>query len=101
MVDLGTYEFIILNKGKITSEQFFINDNSEEINKSEEVGTSTKQLSVVLDAKYKKAYLNKMMKNQCQNLTEKQRNGLIILLQKFKECFDGTLGNRKSDTLDF
>ena len=41
------------------------------------------------------------MKNQCQHLTEKQRNGLIRLLQKFKECFDGRLGTRKSDTLEY
>ena len=45
---------------------------TEEINESEQVRTSTKQLHVILDAKYEKAYLNKVMKNQCQHLTETQ-----------------------------
>ena len=40
------------------------------------------------------------MKNQCQHLTEVQRNELIRLLQK-KKLFHETLDNWKTDPLDF
>ena len=40
------------------------------------------------------------MANQCQHLTEAQRNELIIQLQKIQELFDGTLGNWKAYLLD-
>ena len=69
MVDLGTYEVKQLNKGKITPEELFTNAYAEEINELEQVLTSTKKLRAILDAKYKKADLNKVMKNQFQNLT--------------------------------
>ena len=61
----------------------------------------TKQLHVILDAKYKKTDLHKVMENQCQHLTMTQRNELLKLLQKFEELFYGTLGTWKTDTLDF
>ena len=40
------------------------------------------------------------MENQCQHLTMTQRNEFLILLQKLKELFDGTLGTRKTYPLD-
>ena len=51
-----------------------MNSHTEEIHKLEQVRTSTKLLHVVLDAEYEKADLNKFMQNQCQHLTETQRN---------------------------
>ena len=74
MVGLGTYEFKILNMGKITPEESFTNAYAEEIHESEQVCTSAKQLREILDAKYKKASLNKVMKSQCLHLTETQCN---------------------------
>ena len=41
------------------------------------------------------------MKNQCQHLTETERNELLKLLQKSEELFDGQLGTQKTDTADF
>ena len=55
-VDLGTYEFKDLNRGKITPEESFINSYIEYIYELEQVRTTTKQLRVILDAKYEKAY---------------------------------------------
>ena len=52
MVDLGTYEFQYLNTGNIMPEQVFTNNYAEKIYESEQVRTSTKQLRVILDAKY-------------------------------------------------
>ena len=39
----------------------------------------------------RKVYLNKVMEDQCQYLTETQCNGLLELLQKIEELFDETL----------
>ena len=68
---------------------------------SEKGRTSTRLFRVILDAKYEKKGLNKVIKNQCQNLTETQRNELMKSLQKFKYIFDGTLVTRKTDLVDF
>ena len=70
MVDMGAYEFPYLNTGKITPEESFTNAYTEDINESEQVRTSTKRLHAILDYKYKKADLNKVMENQCQHLTK-------------------------------
>ena len=41
---------------------------------SEKVCTYTKQLRTILNAKYKKSDLKKVMKNKFQYLTEEERN---------------------------
>ena len=51
-----------------------MNTYVEEINEPEQVCTSTKILRTILDNKYGKSDINKVMKNQCQHLIEKQRN---------------------------
>ena len=61
MVDLGTYIFKILNTGEITPEESFTNSYVEEVYGSEHVRSATKQLCVILDAKYKKSDLHKFM----------------------------------------
>ena len=63
--------------------------------------TATKLLRVILDAKYEKSDLHKVMENQCQHLTMTQRTELLQLLQKFEELFDGTIGTWKTDPVDF
>ena len=52
----------------------------EEVYESERVQTATKILRVILDAKYEKSDLHKVMENQCQHLTTTQRNELLKLL---------------------
>ena len=101
MVDLDVYEFKDLNISKITPEQSFTNYYAGETHESEQVYNYTKWLHVILDTKHEKTYLNKFMKNQCQNLTETQRNELLKLLQKPKELSDGTLGTWKTDPVGF
>ena len=81
MIDLGEYEFNILNIGQINPEESFINSNAGEIHESEQVSTSTKILRVILDAKYKREDLNKGTKNQFQHLTETQHNQLLKLFK--------------------
>ena len=50
-VNLGTYGFNILNTGKITHVELFMNAHTKEINKPEQFRTYTKQLHVILDSK--------------------------------------------------
>ena len=78
----------------------FTNSYVKEVYELEHVHTSTKQLNVILDAKYEKADLHKVMETQCQNLTTTQHNKLLKLLHIFEELFNGTLGNWKADPLD-
>ena len=80
MVDLGTYIFKDLNTGKITPEESFTNSYVEEVYESEHVCTATKRLCVILEDKYRKEDLHKVMENQCQHLTMTQRNELLELL---------------------
>ena len=58
-------------------------------------------MRVILDAKYEKADLRKVMETKCQHLTMTQRNYLMKLLQKSEDLLDGTLGTWKTDTVYF
>ena len=49
---------------------------AKEVYNSEHVSNTTKQLRVILDAKYEKVDLHKVMKTQCQYLTMIQHNNL-------------------------
>ena len=101
MVDLGTYIFKDLNAGKIKPEELFTNSYVKEVYESENVRTVTKRLRVILDAKYEKEDLHKVMENQYQHSKMTQRNELIKLLQKSEELFYGTLGTWKIDPVEF
>ena len=54
-----------------------MNAYAEEINESEQVCTSTKRLCIILDDKYEKADINKVMENQYQPLIEGQCNEFL------------------------
>ena len=87
MVDLGACIFKDLNTGEIKAEECFTDAYVEEVYESEHVRTTTKTLRVILDAKYKEADLHNVVETQCQNLTTKQRNDSLKLLQNSKSCF--------------
>ena len=57
-------------------------------------------MRTILDAKYKKDNLNKVMTKQFQHLTATESCRLLHLLNKFEDLFDGTLGTRKTTPLD-
>ncbi len=54
-----------------------------------------------MDAKYDKADLPSIMKNNCAHLSTPNRNWLLALLLKFKELFDGMLGDWKLPPVSF
>ncbi len=49
---------------------------------------ATKSVVEFLDAKYNKADLPSIVKNNCAHLSTSHRNLLLVLLLKFKELFD-------------
>ena len=54
----------------------------------------------ILDAKYKKYDLNKVVTKQCQHINAEERKILLILLKKFEDLFDGTLGAWNNTPVD-
>ena len=53
-----------------------------------------------MDAKYEAADLNEIA-DQATHLSEEERQGLRVLLLKYAELFDGTLGTWKDEECDF
>ena len=55
----------------------------------------------ILDAKYENSDLNKVMTKQCQHLKTEEGDWLLILLNEYKDLFDGTLGTWNTTPVDF
>jgi hypothetical protein len=62
---------------------------------------ATKRIVEILDAKYDKADLSSIVKNNCACLSTSHHNLLLVLLLKFEELFDGTLGDWKLPPVSF
>ena len=58
-------------------------------------------MRIILDAKYEKADLHRVMETQCQHLMTTQGNDLLKLLEIFEEMIDGTLSTRKTYPINF
>eukprot|EP00804_Cyclotella_cryptica_P022857 CCRYP_005057-RA/>CCRYP_005057-RA protein AED:0.35 eAED:0.36 QI:0/0/0/1/0/0/2/0/611 len=54
---------------------------------------ATKRLIHILDAKYEKADLRAIVKNNCTHLSVPEQTKLLELLQEFEELFSGKLGD--------
>ena len=68
-----------------TKTHFAISDSSR-------VASETKRIKKILDAKYEKANLDKVVK-ALTYLNDSKQNKLLSLLKKYEAMFDGTLGN--------
>jgi hypothetical protein len=75
--------------------------NSSFAQKSASTRNTTKSIVEILDAKYDKADLPSIIKNNCVHLRTSHCNSLPALLLKFKELFDGTLGDWKLPPVSF
>jgi hypothetical protein len=53
---------------------------------------ATKRVVEILDAKYATADLPAIVNHNCKHLTPSERESLLSLLLKFKQLFDGMLG---------
>jgi hypothetical protein len=62
---------------------------------------ATKCMVKILDAKYEKADLPAIVRENCSHLTAYDREKLLSVLLKFKLLFDGTLGDLKLPSVSF
>ena len=62
--------------------------------------SQTLNMHRILDARYKKSDLNKVMTEQCQNLNTEGRKRLLILLRKFEDIFNSTLRTWNTNPVD-
>ncbi len=54
---------------------------------------TTKRATRILDAKYSKADLQLVVRDNCKHLKANQQKKLLQLLKKYESLFDGTLGD--------
>jgi hypothetical protein len=62
---------------------------------------ATKHVTRILYAKYKKADLQSIVRENCKHLSADQKKKLLQLLTKYESLFDGTLGDWKTKPVSF
>ena len=62
---------------------------------------TTKRVTCILDAKYAKADLQSILKNNCKHVSADHQKKLLQLFVKFELLFDGTLGDLKTNLVSF
>ncbi len=62
---------------------------------------ATKCATQILDAKYSKADLQSVVRDNCKHLSADQQKKLLQLLKKYELLFDGTLGDWKTKPVSF
>jgi hypothetical protein len=62
---------------------------------------ATKHVTRILDAKYQKADLQSIVRDNCKHLSTNQQNKLLQLLKKYELLFEGTLGDWKTKPVSF
>ncbi len=77
-------------KSSISRALKFISNFAQE---PESTRNTTKCMVEILDAKYDKTDLPSIVKNNYAHLSMQHWNSLVALLLKYKELFDGTLGD--------
>jgi hypothetical protein len=62
---------------------------------------ATKHVTWILDAKYQKADLQLIVRNNCKHLSANQQKKSLKLLKKYESLFDNTLGDWKTKPVSF
>ncbi len=62
---------------------------------------ATERATQILNAKYSKADLQSVVRNNCKHLSADQQKTLLQLLKKYESLFDGTLGDWKTKQVSF
>jgi len=73
-------------------------EDGYQIQESEILYEATERTKRILDAKYE-AVTPQQIVDGCDHLTQKEKEELLPLLEKFKELFDGSLGSWKGEKL--
>jgi hypothetical protein len=63
--------------------------------------STAKRMMKILDAKYEKADLQAIIRENCSHLTASNKEKLLSVLLKFKSLFDGTLSDWKLPPISF
>ena len=92
MVDVHNYGFNILTAKTVKPEESIINTYVNECFESEGEISATRRMRRILDARYKEVDLNNIMTEQCQNLNGEERDQRLILLRKYEDISNGTIG---------
>ena len=79
MVDLSNYDFKYLTENIVKPEESFTNLYAAECLKSESTISSARIMRIILDTKYEKSDLNKVMIEKCQHLSPSTREILLNL----------------------
>ncbi len=75
-----------------SNQKAFSSQSCERDNEPKATELATQQVVKILDAKYVKANLPELVKNNCTNLSPSEQDQLLELLEEFEDLFDGTLG---------
>jgi hypothetical protein len=62
---------------------------------------ATKRVTQILDAKYQKADLQSIARDDCKHLSTNQQKMLLQLLKQYESLFDGNLGDWKTKPVSF
>ncbi len=62
---------------------------------------ATKRATQILDAKYSKADLQSVARDNCKHVSANQQKKLLQLLKKYESLFDDTLGDWKTKPVSF
>ena len=71
------------------------------LHKPESTEEATQRALGILDAKYEKTDLRAVVNENCTHLNLHDQTKLLELLTEFKELFDGTLGDWKTEPVSF
>jgi len=71
----------------------------EDLGETEALQEASARLKKILDAKYKPADLDELVR-QCEHLDRDQQQQLLTLLYKYEALFDGTLGTWRNEPYD-
>ena len=91
MVDVSNYDYAPLIDKSVEPEDYFLNLFINECFRSENKISLTWKMCIILDDKYKKEDLNKVITEQCQHLSTEERERIVAILRKFKDMSNGTL----------
>ena len=75
--------------------------NNRLLHDPQSTSQETERSVKILDAKYEKAELPEVLKNNCAHLSAKDQQKLLELLLEFEELFDGTLGDWDTEPVSF
>ena len=92
MFDVSNYDFKSITDKTVKPEESFVNSYVDKCLESDSAINSTRSMRRILDAKYEKSDLNKVMTGNFQHLTATKSHILLHLLNKFEDLFNGMLG---------